>query len=460
MSGAVETLTGKLFGTDGVRGVAGEFLTAELAFALGRAAVSVCDSRSPEVLVVRDTRVSGEMLEAALCAGIAASGGQALLAGVLPTPAASILVRRFGFDLAAVISASHNPFMDNGIKFFDSNGRKLAGEAELAIEEEVRAWSERPLAAGGGGARAVGHSQPAGRVRPITGALEDYMRELESRFQPALDGMPILLDCANGATYRAAPLLFERLGASVGTLACEPDGVNINAGVGSTHMGAIAERLREGGHLIGFAFDGDGDRVLAVGADGVLVDGDELIAQIAVDLRRKGELPGNGVAVTVMTNYGFHQAMQDAGIEVATTDVGDRHVVDELAKRKWVLGGEQSGHIVDMRLTPSGDGIAAALMTLQALHGEKLKSGNVMKKLPQVLRNVRVADRDALERASGVWEACEAESAALEGRGRVLVRPSGTEPVVRVMAEAPTQEECEAVVGRIAEVVARELGSA
>jgi phosphoglucosamine mutase len=454
MSGAVETLTGKLFGTDGVRGVAGEFLTAELAFALGRAAVSVCDSRSPEVLVVRDTRVSGEMLEAALCAGIAAAGGQALLGGVLPTPAASILVRRFGFDLAAVISASHNPFTDNGIKFFDSAGRKLPDEAEAAIEEDVQAWSERPVLGAGGSAKA-----PAGRVRPISGALEDYLRELESRLQPEIVGKRVLLDCANGATYRAAPLLFERLGADVETFACEPDGVNINAGVGSTHLQPLVDRLRAGGHEIGFAFDGDGDRVLAVDAGATMVDGDELIAQVAVDLSRKGELTGNGVAVTVMTNYGFHSAMQEAGIEVATTDVGDRHVVDELAKRGWVLGGEQSGHIVDMRLTPSGDGIAAALLTLTALGDEELRSGAVMKRIPQVMRNVRVADRDALEGATGVWDAVESESAGLEGRGRVLVRPSGTEPVIRVMAEAPSQDECRAVVERLAEVVARELGA-
>jgi phosphoglucosamine mutase len=318
------------------------------------------------------------------------------------------------------------------------------------MEAEVQSWLD---GAGRGGGR-------IGRVRPITGALEDYMRELESRFHPTLHGRRILLDCANGATHRAAPLLFERLGASVETIAAKPDGVNINAGVGSTHMDAIVERLRDGRHSIGFAFDGDGDRMLAVDADGTVVDGDELIAQIAVDLHRRGELAGNGVAVTVMTNYGFHQAMDEAGIEVATTDVGDRHVVHELAKRGWVLGGEQSGHIVDMRLTPSGDGIAAALMTLEALDGGDLHSGAVMTKLPQVLRNVRVVDRDALEGASGVWDAVAAESNALEGRGRVLVRPSGTEPVIRVMAEAPTHGECEAVVARISEVVARELGSA
>jgi phosphoglucosamine mutase len=452
MSGATETVTGKLFGTDGVRGVAGEFLTAELAFALGRAAVAVCDSRSPEVLVVRDTRVSGEMLEAALCAGIAAAGGQALLGGVLPTPAASILVRRYGFDLAAVISASHNPFTDNGIKFFDANGRKLPDESETAIEENVQAWSEQPVLGGGTAA------EPAGRVRPITGALDDYLRELESRFQLNLSGKRILLDCANGATFRAAPLLFQRLGAEIETMACEPDGLNINAGCGSTHMDPIVERLRAGGPEIGFAFDGDGDRVLAVDAGGTKIDGDELIAQSAIELHRSGQLAGGGVAVTVMTNFGFHQAMQEAGIEVATTAVGDRHVVDELSKRGWVLGGEQSGHIIDMRLTPSGDGIAAALLTLQALQGGELKSGAVMRRLPQVMRNVPVADLDALERSSAVWDAVETESDALEGRGRVLVRPSGTEPVVRVMAEAPSQEECRAVVERLSEVVSRELG--
>jgi phosphoglucosamine mutase len=432
-----------------VRGVAGEFLTAELAFALGRAVVSATDARSPEVLVVRDTRLSGEMLEAALCAGIAAAGGQALLAGVLPTPAASILVRRFGLGLAAVISASHNPYGDNGIKFFDANGRKLPDEAEAAMEADVQAWRDGAGRSGG----------QIGRVRPITGALEDYMRELESRFQHPLEGVRVLLDCAHGATYRAAPLLFERLGATVDTIACEPDGVNINAGVGSTHMGPVVEHLRAGGHQIGFAFDGDGDRVLAVDEDGAIMDGDELIAQIAVGLQARGELTGNGVAVTVMTNYGFHQAMNDAGIEVATTDVGDRHVVDELSNRGWVLGGEQSGHVVDMRLTPSGDGIAAALMTLQALGGAPLRAGGVMKKLPQVLRNVRVADRDALEGATAVWDAVDAESRSLEGRGRVLVRPSGTEAVIRVMAEAPTQEECEAVVERLADVVGHALGA-
>jgi phosphoglucosamine mutase len=439
----------KLFGTDGVRGVAGEFLTAELAFALGRAGAAVCESPSPQVLVVRDTRVSGEMLEAALCAGVAAAGGQALLAGVLPTPAASILVRRYGFALGVVISASHNPFRDNGIKFFDGQGRKLSEDLEAAVEAHVQA----------GGARAPGASPDScGRVRALNGARDDYLRELESRFDMSLQGRRIALDCAHGATYSVAPALFERLGAEVDAIGREPDGVNINAGCGSTHMEALVRRVQEGGHDLGFAFDGDGDRMLAVAADGSIVDGDEIIAEVALDLKRRGELAGDGVAVTVMTNFGFHRAMREAGIEVATTDVGDRHVVEELAQRGWVLGGEQSGHIVDMRLTPSGDGIAAALLLLQALGERPLESGAAISRLPQVLVNVPVADREALTSAAAVWDAVESESSELEGEGRVLVRPSGTEPVVRVMVEAPTHERCEAICNRVAAVVERELG--
>ena len=437
----------KLFGTDGVRGAAGVFLTAELAFALGRAAVLVCDAPSPQVLVVRDTRASGEMLETALCAGIAGAGGQALLGGVLPTPAASILTKRYGFDLAAVISASHNPHTDNGIKFFDAAGRKLPDEAEAALAGHVQAPSQearrdRPL---------------YGRVRPLAGTLEDYIRELASRFPLSLDGMRVALDCANGATHRAAPLLFERLGAAVDAVAVQPDGININEACGSTHPEALAEHLRRGGHEIGFAFDGDGDRVLAAAHDGSVIDGDEIIAHVALDLERRGEL-GGGVAVTTMTNYGFHNAMRDAAIEVATTDVGDRYVVEELERRGWLIGGEQSGHIVDMRLTPSGDGIAAALLLLQALDGRPLEPGTAMTKLPQLLVNVPVTQREALEGCAAVWDAVETEQAALEGRGRVLVRPSGTEPLVRVMVEAPAEEECREVAQRLVAVVRQELG--
>ena len=435
----------KLFGTDGVRGRVEDFLTPELAFGLGRAAATAFKGDSPQVLVVRDTRASGEMLESALCAGNAAGGGSALLAGVLPTPAASILVRRLGLDMAAVISASHNPYWDNGIKFFDKQGQKFSDDAESAVEEMVLASA--PGIAGG-------------RVRAIAGTLEDYLRELASRFNPNLDGLRVLLDCANGATYRAAPLIFERLGASIETIACEPSGTNINDGCGSTHAEVMVEALSRTDCDIAFAFDGDGDRVLAADRSGRIVDGDEIIARIALHLHATGKLAGDGVAVTVMTNYGFHQAMEGARIEVATTKVGDRYVVEELFERGWILGGEQSGHIIDLRFTPSGDGIAAALELLEALGGRDLGEVEVMRKYPQSVLNVPVRDRDSLEASSSVWEAVAAESEALEGRGRVLVRPSGTEPVVRVMAEAPTKEESEAVVGRIAQIVDRELGSA
>ena len=436
----------RLFGTDGVRGVAGEFLTADLALSLARAATAraASPSRSARVLVIRDTRESGEMLEASLAAGVAAGGGHALLGGVLPTPGASLLVRRHGFDLAAVVSASHNPYEDNGIKFFGPDGTKLGDESEARMEEMVQS--------GGGleGGR-------IGRVRELHGAGGDYARELELRFRDLdLGGRRVLLDCANGAAYRVAPEIFRRLGAEVDTLAVEPDGRNINLGCGSTHVEQLAERMD--GHDVGFAFDGDADRVLAVDRAGTVVDGDELMALAALHLREGGRLPGEGVAVTVMTNYGFHSAMESAGIEVATTPVGDRHVLAELLRRGWALGGEQSGHIIDTGFVPAGDGTAAALLALEALHGRDLANRDAMRKLPQRLVNVRVADRDALESADPVWEAVKRESQALEGRGRVLIRPSGTEPLVRVMVEAPEEEECEEITCRLVKTVESELG--
>jgi phosphoglucosamine mutase len=439
------TASARLFGTDGVRGVAGEFLTAELALSLGRAAAATSPAQTPQILIVRDTRESGEMLEAALAAGIAAAGGHALLGGVLPTPGAALLLRRFGFDMAAVVSASHNPYRDNGIKFFGPNGTKISDDEEREIERMVAGAADAAESADG-------------RVREMHGAGGDYLRELHARFADLdLSGRRVLLDCANGATYRVAPEIFRRLGASVEATAAEPDGRNINDGVGSTHVEALAERVAAGGFDAAFAFDGDGDRVLAVDRAGAVVDGDELIALAALHLRTAGRLPGDGVAVTVMTNYGFHQAMDAAGVNVATTPVGDRHVLAELLKRDWALGGEQSGHIIDTGFVPSGDGIASALLTLEALGERDLAERDAMTKLPQRLVNVRVGDRDALDGAAGVWEAVEAESKALEGRGRVLVRPSGTEPVVRVMVEAPDEDECQQVTQRLVGVVEREL---
>jgi phosphoglucosamine mutase len=437
-SGTVDggTAPRKLFGTDGVRGVAGEFLSAELATALGRAAAAISPAEAPQVLIVRDTRESGEMLEAALAAGVAAGGGHALLGGVLPTPGASLLARRYGFDLAAVVSASHNPYQDNGIKFFGSEGTKLDDAQEAEIER---------LLGEPAGAR-------MGRVRELHGAPADYLRELEARFADLrLDGVRVLLDCANGATHRVAPEIFRRLGADVDAIAVEPDGRNINLDCGSTHVESLAERLD--GHDLGFAFDGDGDRVLAVDRNGVVVDGDELMALAALHLREHDRLPGNGVAVTVMTNYGFHQSMSEHGVEVATTAVGDRNVLLELLQRGWAFGGEQSGHIIDTGFVPAGDGTAAALLTLEALAGGDLAERHAMQKLPQRLLNVRVSDRNALEGADEVWAAVDEAGVRLEGRGRVLVRSSGTEPLIRIMVEAPHEEECEEIVQSLAKTV-------
>jgi phosphoglucosamine mutase len=429
-------LARKLFGTDGVRGVAGELLTAELALGLARAATKP----HARVLVIRDTRESGEMLEAAVAAGVAAAGGEALLGGVLPTPAAPLLLKRYGFDLAAVLSASHNPYEDNGIKFFGPDGFKLTDEAELEIE---RALEQPPETR-----RAIG------RVRALHGTREDYLRALQSRFAGLdLHGLDVVLDCANGATAHVAPEAFRRLGAHVTALAVEPDGRNINDGVGSTHIGALAAAVSDGGHDLGFAFDGDGDRVLAVDRHGTVVDGDELLALAAVHLREQGALPGDGVAVTVMTNYGFHTAMKQAAIDVATTKVGDRYVLEALRERGWALGGEQSGHIIDMGFNATGDGIAAALLTLEALKGGDLADRHAMEKLPQRLVNVRVGDRDAIMDSPDLEAATTRENEALAGRGRVLVRPSGTEPVVRVMVEAPSEEEADEVTARLVAIV-------
>jgi phosphoglucosamine mutase len=437
----------QLFGTDGVRGRAGHFLTAELALSLARTAVARIELDRPQVLIVRDTRESGEMLEAAIAAGVTAAGGDVLIGGVLPTPAAPLLVRRHGLSLAAVITASHNPYEDNGIKLFAADGFKLTDATEHAIEDEL----ERPF------------TPPAriGRVRRLHGALEDYLRELHIRFDGLdLTGRRVLLDCAHGATYRAAPEIFRRLGAEVEVLADEPDGRNINDACGSTHLEAICERIH-GGFDVGFAFDGDGDRVLAVDRHGEVVDGDELMALAAIHLRRAGRLPGGGVAITVMTNYGFHTAMAGAGVQVATTAVGDRYVLDELRRRGWALGGEQSGHIFDLGFGPSGDGIASALLTLEALGDRDLSARDAMEKLPQRLVNIRAADRAALSTAmerDSVVAAIEREHSALAGRGRVLVRASGTEPLIRVMVEAPSQGETDAACARLQATVEAALG--
>lgn len=434
---------GKLFGTDGVRGKVGDLLTAELALSIGRAGTAALETGRPRVLVIRDTRESGPMLESALAAGVAEAGGEVYLGGVLPTPAALLLSRSYGFDLAAVVSASHNPFWDNGIKLFAGKEGKLDDETEARVERLIHdppAPADRP-----------------GRIETLNGAERDYLRALESCFRLDLSGTSVLLDCANGSTYRVAGEIFTRLGAEVELIAAEPDGRNINLDCGSTHVGSLAASMPNSGADIGFSFDGDGDRVLAVDRDGKVHDGDEIIALIATDRTARGTL-GGGVVVTVMSNYGFHQAMDVAGIEVEVTSVGDRYVLEGLREKQWMLGGEQSGHIISTDYAPTGDGIAAALMLLAALGGRDLADSAVMAKLPQTLVNVKVADRESIAGADTVWTAVDRANEELKGKGRVLVRPSGTEPLVRVMVEAPTQGEAEAVCAGLVALVEAELG--
>jgi phosphoglucosamine mutase len=429
-----------LFGTDGVRGVVGEKITADLARSLGRAATTLSPARAPRVLIIRDPRESGELLESALAAGVAQAGGEATLGGVLPTPAAPLAILRDRYDLAAVISASHNPWHDNGIKFFGPGGDKLSDAAEEAIERAM----ETPLT-----------TAAVGRLRRAPRMLEAYLAALRARFSGLdLSGTRVLLDCANGATHRAAPAIFRALGATVTVLADRPDGRNINAHVGSTHPGLLQGCMRDGGFDLGFAFDGDGDRVVAVDRDGRIADGDELVALAAVHLKAAGRLPGDGVAMTVMTNFGFHRAMRDAGIAVVSTKVGDRHVLEALREHGYTLGGEQSGHIIELGFAPSGDGIASALLTLEALGGRDLAHARVFAPLPQQLINVPVRGAaTTVAAAPGVREAVSQAAGRLADSGRVLVRPSGTEPLVRVMAEAPSCEQASAVCEQIAAAV-------
>ncbi|MGB0890263.1 MAG: phosphoglucosamine mutase [Solirubrobacterales bacterium] len=447
MSGEAIEHVRRLFGTDGIRGDAYSLLTDELVESLAAAAVSVLGGDHPSIAILRDTRASGPRIERALARGAAAAGADVKLAGVLPTPAAPVLIDHFGFDLVAVVSASHNPFSDNGIKFFGSAGLKLTDESEAAIERLIEN-GELP-------------SDGDGSITELHHAEDDYVRALRSRFADLdLTGMRIALDTAHGATYRVAPRVMRELGADVEVLFDDPDGTNINADCGSTHMQAIVDLVGSREFDAGFAFDGDGDRMLAVDGDGRVVDGDELIALAALHLRESGRLPGDGVVVTVMTNYGFHRAMEAAGLNVVVTPVGDRYVLEALIENDWALGGEQSGHVIDRGFVPSGDGLASALLTLEALKasGRALREVIPMEKLPQSLVNVRVADRDAIDGAGVVWAAVEAEAHDLEGRGRVLVRSSGTEPLIRVMAEAPSVDEADAVCARLVAVIERELG--
>lgn len=434
----------RLFGTDGVRGRANEVLTVELATSLGRAAACYLKPKTntaPSALLIRDTRESGQMIETALAAGICSAGGDVFLGGVLPTPAASLLTIRHGFDFACVISASHNPYYDNGVKIFNSDGLKLSDSEEDEIESLL--------------GQGVDGSTRCGRIEKLEGARADYKRELLGHFKLDLAGTSIILDCANGATYQLAPEVFCELGAEVTTLACEPDGCNINEGVGSTHIGNLAAAVTDMGAAMGFAFDGDGDRVLAVDSKGDLIDGDELLALSALYLKGEGRLTGDGVAVTVMSNLGFKRALAAEGIEVEMTKVGDRYVSEALGQRGWSLGGEQSGHLIYTGFNPTGDGIAGALLALQAMRslGYDPVQKRIIEKLPQALENVEVADLGHLNTADRLWQEVEEINNSLAGEGRVLVRSSGTEAVVRVMVEAPTAAQSREICTRLSSLV-------
>jgi phosphoglucosamine mutase len=452
---------GKLFGTDGVRGLANADLTPELALALGRAAVGVLLAEGsaqgsaparPAVLVGRDPRASGTLLESALVAGILSAGGDVLAAGVVPTPAVAFLTRHFGAAAGAVISASHNAMPDNGIKFFGPEGFKLPDAVEQRIEAALGSddhGAPRPVGAG------VGILRPAAED-----AVEAYLAHLLEGI-PDLDGLEVVVDCANGAAAQIAPEAYRRAGAKVTAVAADPDGHNINDGVGSTHPEHVQAALARAGARVGLAHDGDADRLLAVDEHGTLVDGDVILAICALDARDRGELPTNTVVTTVMTNLGFRQAMDDHGIAVTQTAVGDRYVLEAMRAGGHTLGGEQSGHLIFLDRATTGDGLLTGLRLLSvvARTGRPLSElATVMRRLPQVLLNVRVADRHALEGATAVWRAVEEEQARLGDRGRVLVRPSGTEALVRVMVEAETQEEATATAERLAAVVTAELG--
>jgi phosphoglucosamine mutase len=423
------------FGTDGVRGVANTELTPELALALGRAAVRVLGG--DRYAIGRDTRRSGPLLEAALAAGLAAEGADVVLLGVVPTPEVAWWSASEQAP-AAMVSASHNPFADNGIKLFAAGGRKLPDDVEERLEAELEVEARDVPAGAGVGAVTSAVEAHAGYAAAVAGSIEGRR----------LDGLAAVVDCANGSASAVAPQVLRDLGVDVHVLHDRPDGTNINDGCGSTHLEGVSRAVVERGADLGVAFDGDADRVLLVDATGAVVDGDQIIALCAVDRHERGALRGDAVVVTVMTNLGFRLAMRDHGIEVVETAVGDRYVLDALDARGLSLGGEQSGHVIFRDLATTGDGLLTAVQVLDVVvrSGRRLADlAGVMTRLPQVLRSVRVARRDP-----AVVDRLAPDIAAAEKRlgatGRVLVRPSGTEPVVRVMAEAPTAAEAEAAV--------------
>ena len=441
-------MTRKYFGTDGIRGRVGEgIITPDFMLKLGWAAGRVlANGRGGKVLIGKDTRISGYMLESVLESGLVCAGADVSLLGPMPTPAVAYLTRTLRADAGIVISASHNPYYDNGIKFFDRHGNKLADQVELEIEAQLEQ------------AMACVASERLGKATRIGDAAGRYIEFCKASVSRgfSLRGLRVVLDCAHGATYHVAPRVFDELGADVTVLGASPNGTNINDSCGSTHPETLVKAVIEHGADVGIAFDGDGDRVVMVDDRGTVVDGDELLYIIARHRAASGTLAG-GVVGTVMTNYGLEQSLNALGIPFERASVGDRYVLELLNARGWQLGGESSGHIVCLDLTTTGDAIVAALQALTPMIEQQqglreLRQG--LTKLPQTMINVMARDPAAQTRCSAVVDAIEAKNRQLQGRGRVLVRPSGTEPVIRVMVEGEDPDEVGAIAQELAEVVA------
>ena len=447
---------GKYFGTDGVRGVANSELTPELAFKLGRAGgyVLTKDAKDkPKILIGRDTRISGEMLEGALVAGLLSIGAEVMRLGVISTPGVAYLSRVMNADAGVMISASHNPVQDNGIKFFGPDGFKLTDEQEAEIEALLDAEDTLP--------RPVGAD--IGSVSDYFEGGQKYISYLKQTVEEDFLNIHVALDCAHGATSSLATHLFADLEADISTMGSSPDGLNINEGVGSTHPEKLAAFVLERGADVGLAFDGDGDRLIAVDEKGQIVDGDQIMFIIGKYLSLKGRLNKNTIVSTVMSNMGFYKALEENGLTSVKTAVGDRYVVEEMRANDYNLGGEQSGHIVFLDFNTTGDGLLTGiqLVNIMKATGKRLSElAGEMKIFPQKLVNVRVTDKHAVTENEKVAEVIAAVEAEMNGNGRILVRPSGTEPLVRVMVEAATVQDCENYVNRIAEVVQAEMGLA
>lgn len=446
---------GKYFGTDGVRGVANQGLTPELAYKIGRCGgyeLTKTATGKPKVVIGLDTRISGPMLEAALIAGLLSIGADVVRLGVVSTPAVAYLTKVLGADAGVMISASHNPVEDNGIKFFGGDGFKLSDETELEIEALIdAAVDELPRPVGG----------DIGSVTTDENAKKRYLDYLKTTVAGKFTGLNIVLDCANGAAYELAPVIFRELGANVTTVGAEPDGRNINAGVGSTHPEYLREKVLELGADLGLSFDGDADRLIAIDENGEEVDGDFILCIIGDRLKREGKLAHDTVVTTVMANIGFFKGAEKIGLKTAQTAVGDRYVMEEMKKNGYNLGGEQSGHVIFLDYITTGDGILTALQLVETVAGAGKKLGELkglMRKYPQKLVNVRVADKSLYNGNAAIAAAVKQVEDELGDNGRVLVRPSGTESLIRVMAEGPDKDQVESYVDQIASVVKRELG--